>query len=120
MLFVSKRLTNFHVMTRKLHNRLYSTLRELRKDIMDNYPLLDRRLKWKAQIVEERLSNEDAFSPHDFFNLGRSAFLPTLASGFTYFIIIVQFKLSEKPYDPSNSTSILENLFDSTENSTTS
>ena len=96
----------------------YSTFRELRKDIMDNYPLLDRRLKWKSQIVEERLSNEDAFSPHDFFNLGRSAFLPTLASGFTYFIIIVQFKLSEKPDDPTNSTMILENSMNSTVNST--
>ena len=85
---------------------------------MDNYPLLDRRLKWKSQIVEERLSNEDAFSPHDFFNLGRSAFLPTLASGFTYFIIIVQFKLSEKPDDPTNSTMILENSLNSTLNST--
>ena len=90
-------------------------LKELQDDIMENYPLLDRRLKWRAQIAEEGLSNEDAFSPHDFFNLGRSAFLPTLASGFTYFIIIVQFKLSEVSVEPNydngtNSTTQIEIL----------
>ena len=90
--------------TQRFLNARELALKELQKDIMDNYPLLDKRLKWKAQIVEERLSNEDAFSPHDFFNLGRSAFLPTIASGFTYYIIIVQFKLSEVFINANNGT----------------
>ena len=54
-------------------------------------------MKWKAQLVEERLSNEDAFAPVGFFSLKRSAFLPCIASCLTYFIIIIQFKLSENP-----------------------
>lgn len=77
-------------------------LKELKADVIENYNVLDRRLRWKAEIVEERLSNDDAFSPGSFFTLNRATFLPSIASAFTYFIIIIQFKLSEKsPIDVS-------------------
>jgi len=70
-------------------------LKELKKDLVEMHPDLDSRLQWKAEVVEERLSNQDAFAPGGFFTLDRSTFLPTIASAFTYFIIIIQFKLSQ-------------------------
>lgn len=77
-------------------NARSQALKEFKVDFVENYNFLDRRLRWKSEIVEERLSNEDAFSPGSFFTLNRATFLPSLASAFTYFIIIIQFKLSEK------------------------
>ena len=68
---------------------------------------MNRRLRWRAEIVEERLSNPDALAPLDFFNMSRATFLPCVASAFTYFIIIIQFKLSEAPPESiSNSTEL--------------
>ena len=72
------------------------------------YPKLDRRLKWKIQVLEDRLSRPNAISPYFAFNMNRSTFLPGLATVLTYLIIVIQFKLTEVPDDSvstiSNST----------------
>lgn len=82
-------------LTQEFLNVRSLVLNELQSDFMENFNLLDRRLKWKAEIVEERLANPDIYAPNSFFTMNRATFLPSLASAFTYFIIIVQFKLSE-------------------------
>ena len=74
-------------------------LEEFQKLALENYGKFDRRLKWKLEVLEERLTRENAFSPYDSFNLNRGAFIPSVASVITYFIIIIQFKISEVPDD---------------------
>ena len=71
------------------------------------YPKLDRRLKWKIQVLEDRLSRPNAISPYFAFNLNRSTFLPGLATVLTYLIIVIQFKLTEVPGDNVSTTSNL-------------
>ena len=79
----------------RLTNAIEAATKELSIDLLANYHLLDKRMKWKSDVLEERLMKEDPIRPYEFFSLKRSAFLPTLASALTYFIIIIQFKLSE-------------------------
>ena len=82
-----------------LSDAIEASAKELSIDLLANYHKLDKRLKWKSDVLEERLVKEDPIRPYDFFTMNRSAFLPTLASALTYFIIIIQFKLSESNLD---------------------
>ena len=86
-----------------LSDDIEAAIKDLTHDLVQNYHLMDRRMKWKADVLQERFS-EEPISPFDFFTLNRSAFLPTLASAVTYFIIIIQFKLSEKTSVDDNSS----------------
>ena len=89
-----------------LSDDIQGAVKELSHDLVLNYHLMDRRMKWKADVLQERFS-EEAISPFDFFTLNRSTFLPTVASAFTYFIIIIQFKLSETSTSNSNTNSTI-------------
>ena len=82
-----------------LSDAIEASAKELSIDLLANYHKLDKRLKWKSDVLEERLVKEHPIRPFDFFTMNRSAFLPTLASALTYFIIIIQFKLSESNLD---------------------
>lgn len=73
-----------------------TAVKELQKDVLDNCGELSPRLRWKAEIMQERLARDDAFAPHAFFVLNRATAIPCIASIITYFIIIIQFKLSEQ------------------------
>ena len=103
MIYTHKVLRKCNLAEIYLNSRA-SALEELQNNVYQKYAKFDRRLKWKIEILEERLSRENAYSPYYAFNLNRAAFLPSFASVITYFIIIVQFKISEVPTN-SNTTS---------------
>jgi hypothetical protein len=86
-------------------------LAEIQKDIIENYGQLNRRLRWKAEAMTERLSCPDAYAPSSYFILNRATILPFVAAVITYFIIILQFKLSEKSgsMQPTNSSAYITN-----------
>ena len=94
-----------------LSDAIEASTKELSIDLLANYHKLDKRLKWKSDVLEERLAKEDPIRPYDFFTMDRSAFLPTLASALTYFIIIIQFKLSESNLETTSTDITLNDNF---------
>lgn len=54
------------------------------------------KMKRDFDLLLSRLSQSNPISPYSFFGVNHSSLLQALATAFTYLIVLMQFKVSEK------------------------
>ena len=75
---------------------------------LKQYSNMSRRQKAKLTVLDMRLERENVFSPFGLFTLNRSTVVSCYASVVTYFIIMIQFRISEPSFSTlNNSTSTI-------------